>query len=60
MIDLQPDRMTFEHKIVSRAWDAVACEGTAVVVSYDYRAEAKCAVPNVVREAIAALEAQTK
>jgi acyl-CoA thioester hydrolase len=43
--DLQPDRMTFEHKVVSRAWDAVACEGTAVIVSYDYRNECKYAVP---------------
>jgi acyl-CoA thioester hydrolase len=58
--DLQPDRMTFEHKVVSRAWDAVACEGTAVVVSYDYRADAKCPVPAAVRAAIEAMEAQTK
>lgn len=58
--DLQPDRMTFEHKILSRAWDAVACEGTAVVVSYDYRKEAKCVIPDGVRRAIDALETQTK
>ena len=52
--------MTFEHKVVSRAWDAVACEGTAVVVSYDYRSECKCAVPDVVRKLIEEMEAQTK
>lgn len=54
--EFQPDRVTFEHKVVSKAWDAVACEGTAVVVSYDYRAEAKCAIPVVVRAAIDVLE----
>jgi acyl-CoA thioester hydrolase len=58
--DLQPDRMTFEHKVVSRAWDAVACEGTAVVVSYDYRNECKCAVPHAVRKLIEEMESQTK
>jgi acyl-CoA thioester hydrolase len=58
--DLQPDRMTFEHKVVSRAWDAIACEGTAVVVSYDYRKDAKCPVPDAVRTAIEAMEGQTK
>lgn len=58
--DLQPERMTFEHKVVSKAWDAVACEGTAVVVSYDYRKDAKCPVPDAVRAAIEALEAEQK
>ena len=69
VIDLQPDRMTFEHKIVSRAWEvpsakpegfAVACEGTAVLVSYDYRNECKCALPDAVRKAIEEMEGQTK
>jgi acyl-CoA thioester hydrolase len=60
MIDIQLDRMTCEHKVVSRAWDAVACEGTAVMVSYDYRNECKCPVPDAVRKAVEELEAQTK
>lgn len=60
MIDIQPDRMTCEHKVVSRAWDAVACEGTAVMVSYDYRNECKCPVPDAVRKAVEELEAQKK
>jgi acyl-CoA thioester hydrolase len=60
VIDLQPERMTFEHKVVSRAWDAVACEGAAVMVSYDYRNERKCPLPDAVRTAIELLEAQTK
>jgi acyl-CoA thioester hydrolase len=59
VVDLQPDRVSFEHKLVSRAWGAIACEGTAVVVSYDYRNERKCALPDAVRKAIEELEAQT-
>ena len=58
--DVQSDRVTFEHALVSRAWDAVACAGTAVVVSYDYRNACKCPLPDVVRKAIEELEAQTK
>jgi acyl-CoA thioester hydrolase len=54
--EVNEDRVTFEHKIVSRAWDAVACEGLAVVVSYDYRAEAKCPLPEGVRKAIEEME----
>ena len=60
MVDLQPDRMTCEHKVVSRAWDAVAGEGTAVMVSYNYRNECKCPVPDAVRKAVEELEAQMK
>ncbi len=60
VIDLQPDRVTFEHKVVSRAWDAVACEGLAVIVSYDYRAEGKCPIPDTVRQAIQTMEANAQ
>lgn len=55
--ELLADRVTFEHKIVSRAWDAVACEGVAVLVSYDYRNECKAPLPEKVRRAIDELEA---
>lgn len=58
--ELQPDRVTVEHTVVSRAWDAVACEGSAVIVSYDYRNECKCAVPESVRAAIETLEGPTQ
>lgn len=54
--DIQPDRVTFEHKVVSTTWNAVACEGTAVVVSYDYRGAAKCPIPDEVRAAILKME----
>jgi acyl-CoA thioester hydrolase len=55
--EVKEDRVTFEHKIVSRTWDALACEGIAVLVSYDYRAETKCPLPDVVRKAIEEMEA---
>jgi acyl-CoA thioester hydrolase len=54
--DVQADRVTFEHRVVSAAWGAVACEGQAVVVSYDYRAAAKCPIPDAVRAAVAEME----
>lgn len=57
--DVQPDRVTFEYRIVSTRLDAVACEGQAVVVSYDYRAAAKCPIPDAVRKAITELEGGT-
>ena len=56
--EVKEDRVTFEHRIVSRAWDAVACEGTAVLVSYDYGAGAKCPLPEAVRKAIEEVEAR--
>ena len=56
LIDLQPDRFTLEHKVVSRRWDAVVTEGQVVVVSFDYRKGAKCPIPDPVREKIRELE----
>lgn len=56
VIDIQPDRVTFEHKVVSATWDAVACEGQAVVVSYDYRNATKCPIPDDVLAAIQEME----
>ncbi|MBY0461384.1 MAG: acyl-CoA thioesterase [Gemmataceae bacterium] len=53
---LGEDRVTFEHAVVSRAWDAVACEGLAVVVSYDYRSECKVALPDSVRRVFEEME----
>ena len=58
-IEVQPDRVTFEHKVVSQTWDAIAAEGLAVLVSYDYRNECKCAVPDSVRKAIEEFEGET-
>jgi acyl-CoA thioester hydrolase len=50
--DLQADRVTLEYRLVSAKWGAVAADGRAVVVSYDYRTAAKCPIPAAVRAAI--------
>jgi acyl-CoA thioester hydrolase len=54
--DIQPDRVTFEYRLVSAKFDAVACEGQAIIVSYDYRAATKCPIPDGVRKVIEELE----
>jgi acyl-CoA thioester hydrolase len=50
------DRFTMEYRVVSRAQNETAAEGTAVIVSYDYRGNRKTALPAAVREGIAILE----
>jgi acyl-CoA thioester hydrolase len=54
--DIQPDRVTFEYRLVSTKHNAVAAEGEALVVSYDYRAGAKVPIPEAIRKAIKELE----
>lgn len=54
--DVGADRVTFEHRVVNRTTGELACEGTAVLVSYDYTTAAKCPLPDAVRAAILALE----
>jgi len=57
--DLQIDRVTFLYRLVSPTWNAVATDGEALVVSYDYRNSRKCPIPNGVRAAIEAMENST-
>lgn len=54
--DVQADRVTIEYRLVSTTLNAIAADGQAVVVSYDYRAAAKCPIPDAVRAAILDLE----
>jgi acyl-CoA thioester hydrolase len=54
--DVQADRVTFEYRLVSTKLNAVAAEGQAVVVSYDYRSAHKAPVPDAIRAAIEELE----
>jgi acyl-CoA thioester hydrolase len=56
--DIQRDRITIEYRLVSTKLNAVAAEGQAVIVSYDYNANAKCPIPDDIRQAIEALEAR--
>ena len=54
--ELQSDRVTIEYRLVSARWDAVATDGQAVVVSFDYRQGRKAPIPGAVRAAIIELE----
>lgn len=56
LTDLQPDRVTLEHRVVSAKWAATATEGQVVVVSFDYRNNRKVPIPDAIRAAIAKLE----
>ena len=50
--EIQSDRVTVEHAIFSSAWEAIAAEGPAVVVNFDYRAGVKAALPEELRKAL--------
>jgi acyl-CoA thioester hydrolase len=50
--DVKDDRVTIEYRLISENWDAVAAEGEAVVISYDYRNARKCPIPDAIRAAI--------
>lgn len=50
------DRFTMAYRLVSRQADAVAAEGTGIVVSYDYELMRRAPLPDSVRAGIAALE----
>ena len=56
IIDVQADRVTFEHRLVSEKWADVAADGQAVVVCFDYRGNAKAPLPHALRDRIDALE----
>lgn len=56
VLNMEFDRVTIEYRIVSRKLNALAADGQAVVVSYDYNAGKKCPIPESVRQAIEQLE----
>lgn len=56
--DVAVDRFTMGYAVVSTAADALAAEGSGVIVSYDYERHRKCALPDDVREKIEALEGE--
>jgi acyl-CoA thioester hydrolase len=56
VITIEPDRVTFEHRLVSGKWDDLAAAGQSVIVCYDYRGNRKAAIPDHIRERIDRLE----
>ena len=49
------DRFTMGYRVVSLSQDAVAADGTGVVVAYDYAAGRKIPLPEAVRTGVLAL-----
>jgi acyl-CoA thioester hydrolase len=49
------DRFTMGYRVVSLSQDAVAADGTGVVVAYDYAAGRKVPLPEAVRTGVLAL-----
>lgn len=58
VVSVGEDRVTFEHRMVSRRWDDTAAEGQAVVVCFDYRNGMKTPLTATLRDRIAELEKQ--
>jgi acyl-CoA thioester hydrolase len=57
--DLTADRFTMQYEVRSLTLGRVAAEGSGLIVAFDYRALAKAALPEIVRERIQTLEAGT-
>ena len=53
---VEEDRFEMVYRVVSEKLGEIAAEGSAVVVSYDYRVGRKTRLPQAVREAIAQVE----
>lgn len=49
---IEPDRVTFEHCLVSANWQDVAAEGQSVIVSFDYNVGKKSTIPDLIRQRI--------
>jgi acyl-CoA thioester hydrolase len=54
-LDVSADRFTMGYRIVSLAQNAVAADGTGVIVAYDYAANTKTALPGTVRAGVETL-----
>lgn len=56
VINIQEDRFTVEHRIVSHHHQKIAAEGDGLLVAYDYNALKKAALPDAFRQRIQELE----
>lgn len=55
-VEVGEDRFTMRYRVVSLGHQAVAAEGSGIIVAYDYAAHRKTTLPPEVRERIARLE----
>lgn len=56
--NIEVDRFTMQYTVVSLTAGAVAAEGSGIIVSFDYKAGKKTAVPEIVRKAVEELESK--
>jgi acyl-CoA thioester hydrolase len=54
--DIEEDRFTMEYRLWSEQWKACAASGTGLLVSFNYRTQKRCPLPDVIRSRIEALE----
>lgn len=54
--DVEVDRFTVTHRIVSQKLDRVVADGEDLIVTFDYHQEQKVPIPNPIKEAIKNLE----
>ncbi len=57
-IELHEDRFMTEYRALSASQDAVASEGSSIVVSYDYNEARKAPIPETVRALIVELDGE--
>jgi acyl-CoA thioester hydrolase len=58
LVQMGTDRFTLRHALVSRTTGELVTDGEAVVVTFDYRAGTKVAVPEELRRLIEELESR--
>lgn len=54
--EIGEDRFVMEYAVYSHAMNAIAAEGSGVIVVYDYNKNQKCPMPVELREAIERIE----
>jgi len=52
--------LVVEHAILSERQQALVAEGSSTIVHYDYEAQKSCPIPDVIRRAIAEIEASPR
>ncbi len=55
-VELYEDRFMTEYRAVSVSHDEMACEGSSIIVSYDYDTACKAPIPDQVRALILKLD----
>ncbi len=56
VINIQEDRFTVVHRIVSHRYEKLAAEGDGLLVAYDYKRLSKASLPDELRQRIHELE----